>query len=161
MRTENESLTGASPLELLFDLAKETDRSLDRINEAFLCEFISLFRGITGKAGKHTTGQEVFSMKDGREAAILRSEQLDDYAGLIRRNFRRYRTGFDRTIVRQRQELKKEILELLRRRGKPVAGLPMALSAYHQGSQDPERPCPAGAGRGGRTDLRQGNAYPL
>ncbi|MCX5857095.1 MAG: KamA family radical SAM protein [Deltaproteobacteria bacterium] len=110
MRTENESLTGASPLELLFDLAKETDRSLDTINEAFLCEFISLFRGITGKSGKHTTGHEVFSMKDGREAAILRSEQLDDYAGLIRRNFRRYRTGFDRTIVRQRQELKKEIL---------------------------------------------------
>ena len=87
MRTENESLTGASPLELLFDLAKETDRSLDTINEAFLCEFISLFRGITGKSGKHTTGHEVFSMKDGREAAILRSEQLDDYAGLIRRNF--------------------------------------------------------------------------
>lgn len=111
MRTENEHLTGASPLERLFDLAKEKPGAFEAISEAFLCEFIVLFRGITGKSGKHITGQQVFSMKDGREAAVIRSQQLDSYASLIRRYFRRYRTGYDRKILRQRQELKKEILK--------------------------------------------------
>lgn len=110
MRSENEHLTGASPLARLFELAKDTPGAREKINEGFLCEFIVLFRGITGKSGKHVTGQEVFSMKDGREAAVIRSEQLDNYASLIRRNFKRYRTGFDRSLIRQRQELKKEIL---------------------------------------------------
>jgi lysine 2,3-aminomutase len=110
MRTENEHLTGASPLERLIDLAKEAPGSMEKINEAFISEFIALFRGITGKSGKHVTGQQIFSLKDGREAAVIRSEQLDAYASLIRRNFKRYRTGFDRNLMRQRQELKKSIL---------------------------------------------------
>jgi lysine 2,3-aminomutase len=110
MRTENEYLTGASPLALLFDLAKEIPEARDRVNEAFLCEFIALFRGISGKAGKHITSREIFKMKDGREAAIIRSSQLDEHAALIRRYFRRYKTGYDRGMIRQRQELKKDIL---------------------------------------------------
>jgi lysine 2,3-aminomutase len=110
MRTENEQLTDASPLECLLGLAKESPGALEKINEAFLCELIVLFWGITGKSGKHVTRQQVFTMKDGREAALIRSEQLDTYASLIRRNYRRYRTGFDRAIIRQRQALKKDIL---------------------------------------------------
>jgi lysine 2,3-aminomutase len=110
MRTENEQLTGASPLACLFDLAKETPGALESIHEAFLCEFIVLFWGITGKSGKHVTRQQIFNMKDGREAAVIRSEQLDTYAAIIRRNYRRYRTGFDRALIRQRQALKQEIL---------------------------------------------------
>jgi lysine 2,3-aminomutase len=110
MRTENEHLTSTSPLERLMELAKEKPGALDRINEAFLCEFVTLFRGITGKSGKHTTRQDVFGMKDGREAAMIRSEQLDRYASMIRRNFKRYRTGYDRTLIRRRRELKKDIL---------------------------------------------------
>jgi lysine 2,3-aminomutase len=110
MRTENEYLTGVSPLGLLFDLAKEIPEATTKINEAFLCEFISLFRGISGKAGKHSTSTEIFKMKDGREAATIRSHQLDSYASLIRRYFKRYKTGYDRSIVRQRQELKNDIL---------------------------------------------------
>ncbi len=110
MRTENEYRTGASPLSLLFDLAKDVPEARDRVNEAFLCEFIALFRGITGKAGKHITSREIFKMKDGREAAIIRSNQLDEHAALIRRFFRRYKTGYDRSLIRQRQELKKDIL---------------------------------------------------
>ena len=110
MRTENEYRTGASPLSLLFDLAKDAPGARDQVNEAFLCEFIALFRGITGKAGKHITSREIFKMKDGREAAIIRSNQLDEHAALIRRFFRRYKTGYDRSLIRQRQELKKEIL---------------------------------------------------
>ncbi len=110
MRTENEYLTGTSPLSLLLDLAQDTQGARERISEACLCEFIALFRGITGKAGKHTTSRELFRMKDGREAALIRSNQLDEHAALIRRYFRRYRTGYDRAMIRQRKELKKDIL---------------------------------------------------
>ncbi|MDQ1277886.1 MAG: lysine 2,3-aminomutase [Thermodesulfobacteriota bacterium] len=110
MRTENEHLTQASPLQLLYDLAHDPDGALARASEAFHCEYLSFFRGITGKAGKHSQSQDLFKMKDGREAALIRSAQLDEYAAMIRRYFRRYRTGFDRSVVKRRKGLKKDIL---------------------------------------------------
>ncbi len=106
----NEHLTQASPLQLLYDLAHDPDGALARASEAFLCEHLSFFRGITGKAGKHSQSQDLFEMKDGREAALIRSSQLDEYAAMIRRYFRRYRTGFDRSVVKRRKGLKKDIL---------------------------------------------------
>jgi lysine 2,3-aminomutase len=90
MRTENEYLTKASPLECLCDLACDQEGALDKVTESFLCEYIALFRGITGKTGKHSRSQDLFKIADGREAAKIRSSQLDDLAALIRRNFRRY-----------------------------------------------------------------------
>jgi len=110
VRTENEYLTKTSPLQLLYDLAHDPDTALPRASEAFLCEYLSFFRGITGKSGKHAKSQDLFQMKDGREAATIRSAQLDEYAAMIRRYFRRYRTGFDRSVVKRRKALKKEIL---------------------------------------------------
>ena len=110
MRTENEYLTKSSPLELLYNIARDDRDALEKVSEAFLTEYIALFRGITGKAGKHTRGEDLFHLSDGREAAIIRSAQLDKLSGLIRRFFRRYRTGLDRAIIRQRTALKKDIL---------------------------------------------------
>jgi len=110
MRTENEHLSQTSSLQLLYDLAHDPDTAMSRTSEAFLCEYLSFFRGITGKSGKHSKSQDIFQMKDGREAALLRSSQLDEYAAMIRRYFRRYRTGFDRSIVKRRKNLKKDIL---------------------------------------------------
>lgn len=110
IRTENEFLTKSSPLQLLCDLAQKKPGALDRVSHAFLCEYIAFFYGITGKAGKHLKSQDLFQMKDGREAAIIRSDQLDEYAATIRKYYRRYKTGFSRTISRKRETLKKEIL---------------------------------------------------
>jgi len=110
VRTENEHLTHASPLQLLYDLAHDPDTALPLASEAFLCEYLAFFRGITGKSGKHSKSQDLFQMKDGREAALLRSAQLDEYAAMIRRFFRRYRTGFDRSVVKRRKSMKKDIL---------------------------------------------------
>lgn len=110
MRSENEFLTGVSPLEKLFDLAKDKPGALDAVNEAFLCEFIALFWGITGKSGKHIMRQKIFDMKDGREAAMIRSTQLDEYSSTMERRFKRYKTGFDRTVIGRRKALKKDIL---------------------------------------------------
>ncbi len=111
IRTENEYLTKASPLQLLCDLAQEVPGALERVTEAFLCEYIAFFYGITGKAGKHEKSQDLFHMKDGRQAAIIRSKQLDEYAALIRKYIRRYKTGLQRGIVKEREALKTKILE--------------------------------------------------
>lgn len=110
LRTENEHLTGVAPLEKLFDMAKDEPGALDAVNEAFLCEFIALFWGITGRSGKHIMRQKIFSIKEGREAALIRSGQLDEYASVMERKFKRYRTGLDRSVIRQRRSLKKDIL---------------------------------------------------
>ena len=110
MRTENEYVTHFSPMQVLYDLAQGKKEALDQVSEAFLCEYLALFLGITGKGGKHLKRKEVFQMKDGREAAIARSTQLDDYACNIRRHFRRYKTGFDKTLLRERKLLKGDIL---------------------------------------------------
>ncbi len=112
MRTENEHLTGCSPLDLLRRLALDEAGALEGVSEAFLCEYISLFRGITGKTGKHTRSQKVFDLKDGREAAVTRSAQLDDYASLIRKYFRKYKTGLDRDLIKQRENFKNDILKV-------------------------------------------------
>ncbi len=110
IRTENEFLTGASPLTLLCDLAQEKEGALDKVSEAFLCEYLSLFQGITGKAGKHIKSHDIFRFKDGREAALIRSSQLDEYGTYIRKYMKRYRTGRDKALVRERLKLRDDIL---------------------------------------------------
>jgi len=86
----------------------------------FCVNFIALFRGKPenrGKARHRNMKSSTIDRMEGR-LRFFRSEQLDDYAALIRRNSRRYRTGFDRSIVRQRQELKKKS-SVISVRGKP------------------------------------------
>ena len=109
MRSENEYVTHFSPMQVLYDLAQGKKEALEQVTEAFLCEYLALFLGITGKGGKHLKRKEVFQMKDGREAALSRSKQLDDYACNIRRFFRRYRTGYDNPCC-ARERTKDDIL---------------------------------------------------
>jgi len=111
MRSENEYLTKSSPLEALYDIVHEKEKALDAVTEAFLCEYLALFLGITGKAGKHVKSKELFMHADGREAALVRSDQLDEYASYIRKFLRRYKTGLDRSVIRERKALKADILK--------------------------------------------------
>ncbi len=110
MRSENEYLTKVSPLETLYDIVQGKENALHAVTEGFLCEYLALFLGITGKAGKHIKGKELFVHADGREAAIIRSEQLDEYGSYIRKYFRRYKTGLDRNVIKERMAFKKDIL---------------------------------------------------
>jgi len=111
MRSENEYLTKSSPLEALYDIVHEKEKALDAVTEAFLCEYLALFLGITGKAGKHVKSKEPFMHTDGREAALVRSDQLDEYASYIRKFFKRYKTGLDRSVIKERKALKEDILK--------------------------------------------------
>lgn len=110
IRTENEFLTGVSPLTLLCNLAQGKEGALDAVSEAFLCEYLALFHGITGKYGKHVKSHDIFRLTDGREAALIRSAQLDEYGAYIRKYFKRYRTGHDRALVKERARLRDDIL---------------------------------------------------
>ncbi|MCD6487247.1 MAG: KamA family radical SAM protein [Syntrophobacterales bacterium] len=110
MRTENEHLTQASPLELLYDLANNEEEALEKVSESFLMEYVALLEGIRGKYGKHSQNHELLRQKEGRAAAIERSDQLDDYGAMIRRYFKRYKTGLDPKLVRKRKRLKDKIL---------------------------------------------------
>jgi len=110
MRTENEHLTGCSPLTHLYDIAKNEKDALDKVSKGFLLEFYALLLGIRGKSGKQSRRHELLELKEGRDAAIIRSSQLDEYGTMIQRYFRRYRTGLDPKLVKERNKLKQDIL---------------------------------------------------
>ena len=110
MRTENEYLTNASPLKHLYKLAKEENDALKEVNEGYLLEYLTLFQGIRGTYGKQSQKYELMESREGRAAAIERSSQLDDYGGMIRRYFKKYRSGLVPQLSKESRALKKEIL---------------------------------------------------
>ncbi len=109
MRTENESLLNTSPISLLYDIAKEKPGSLEKVSEGFLMEYICMFEGIRGKFRRHTQYSES-EPKEGRDAALERSAQLDKRSSEMESFFRRYRSGLNPKIARKRKELKNEIM---------------------------------------------------
>ena len=110
MRTENEYLTDASPLSHLYELAREEEIGLEKVGEGFLLEYLTLFQGIRGAYGKQSQKYELLEYREGRSAAIERSSQLDEYGGMIKRYFRRYKSGLDPQRRKDGKALKKEIL---------------------------------------------------
>jgi len=109
-RTENEHLTDTSALALLYGLARNEEGILDKVSEGFVMEFLALFLGIRGKYGRHSRRDELLVVKEGHDAAVERSEQLDAYASMMNRYFRRYASGMDEKIIEQRKMLRKDIL---------------------------------------------------
>jgi lysine 2,3-aminomutase len=110
MRTENEYLTNSSPITLLYDLAQNTEGAIGKVSKGFLIEMYTLLLGIRGKYGKQSRHHELLEAKTGRAAALERSAQLDSYGTMMRRYFRRYRTGLDQKLVKERHNMKQEIL---------------------------------------------------
>jgi lysine 2,3-aminomutase len=111
-RTENEKQTKFSALKALYKIAKE-NRTSRNISEGFLCEFISLFRGINGKSGLYTEKEVPRFLKlDGIEAALERTEFLDAYSGRMKHYFEKYVTGLDTKLISQRNNQKQYILQL-------------------------------------------------
>ena len=52
LRSENEYVTHFSPMQILYDIAQGKKEALDQVSEAFLCEYLALFLGITGKMAR-------------------------------------------------------------------------------------------------------------
>jgi len=109
-RTQNEKQTNFSALRVLYKIVNEK-RVPKNISKGFLCEFIFLFRGLNGKSELYAKEVTPRYLKlSGKEAALERTIFLDEYASKMEYYFKRYRTGLEADLIRQRNELKKDIL---------------------------------------------------
>jgi lysine 2,3-aminomutase len=114
----NEKRTGFSAIRTLWMLARgELDRSEADLSRGFVLEFIHLFKGVAGLSGIYSPSgvcrKEVpaFISMNGREAAQVRSEVLDEEGRNIEKQIRRFPSGYDPGVVQLRKERKRKILE--------------------------------------------------
>ena len=108
----SERVTKFNFLKLLWDLAQERyDRLPKDLNDGFFEEVIHLFNGMRGRSGIYDQERyPEFAGKSGREASILRSEQLDEMAERCLKTMRRYPTGLDTKIKKIRKINRERIL---------------------------------------------------
>jgi len=111
IRVENENVSGCSALELLFKLAKNPEDILPQLSKGFLCEFLYLFLAIQGKSLKSLATADSLKDLNGREAATLRSKQLDNYALTVANFASRYPCACGESRVASQATLKKDILK--------------------------------------------------
>ena len=113
----HERKTGTSAIKLLRKLAKNdlTANELG-ITEAFIMEFIYLFKGMSGRSDIYESGSSEYVIPDysalkGREAAIERTKVLDNAANGLMKYFRKYPSGLEDEIRNWRRENRIRILK--------------------------------------------------
>lgn len=112
IRTENETISNFSALRILYSIAKG-DINPDDLTEGFLLEFIFLFKGINGNSGQYAEMDvPLFLKMIGMDAAKERMKSLDEYAMNMENGMRRYKTGLDKELIKERLDNKRFILDL-------------------------------------------------
>jgi len=113
----NEKRTEVSALDCLWKLANDRQEELQwEVQVGFLMEFINLFRGVAGKSNIYKEQDSVkkgipdFLRLEAREAAIKRSEELDEVAGSLRLYFKRFPSGLDPEVIQWRKQNRQRIL---------------------------------------------------
>jgi lysine 2,3-aminomutase len=112
----NERLAGTSPLEYLWTASRTGDAD---VKDDFIFEFEHLFKAIKGISvvypAQFMNGiiQPDFDQFKGREAAVQRSDFLDEMSFQMNEYLNRYPTGLIPEIVESRKENKKRILDQL------------------------------------------------
>jgi len=110
--TENETISNFSPLQIIYSTAKGKTGT-NNLTKGFLMEFIFLFRGINCNSGMYMEKDvPIFLKLTGIEAAKERMKSLDQYASNMERGMRRYKTGHDKELIKERAENKKFIMNL-------------------------------------------------
>ena len=114
----NEYRTGVSALECLWKLARDEHHELKvEVSVGFIMEFINLFRGVDGRSniyhenGAVKKGIPEFLKLEGRKAAQVRSEILDELGSTIKKYFMKYPSGLEEEVINWRQENKERILK--------------------------------------------------
>ena len=114
----NEKRNKFSALKTLWMLARgEMGLEEQGISRGFVLEFIHLFKGVAGLSGIYSPSgvcrKEIpaFISMDGREAAQVRTEVLDEEGRNIENAIRRFPTGFDPGVKRLREDRRRQILE--------------------------------------------------
>ncbi len=107
-----ERVVNYSLLRLLWLLANEQyDELPDDLNDGFFEEMLHLFRGMKGES--HIYDQDSypkFMDMEGREAAVVRSDQLDEMAGRTNAYTKRYKSGLADAVREIRRENRDRIL---------------------------------------------------
>jgi len=113
----NEYRTGTSALDNLWKLARNRhDELKQEVSVGFLLEFINLFRGVAGKSNIYFEKEEAkkgipdFLKYEGKEAAIARTEILDDMGATIQKYFKKYPSGLEPDVIKWRKANKERIL---------------------------------------------------
>lgn len=111
----SEKATETSALNGLRNLARGEPSG---VTYAFLMEFVALFSGVAGDSGIYRDDRQVkaneapdFIKKEGREAAMLRTLELDKLGEDFRVYSRRYPSGLEPDVINRRQRNRDRILE--------------------------------------------------
>ncbi len=117
----NEEIADFSTLDYLRGIAKGDPEITEEISEGFLEEFIHLFKAMKGKAEISSGWLRPLLEKDGvkivdfgkikgREAGISRSNYLDKLYEKVHGFIKRYPSGCDSELVKEREENRQKIL---------------------------------------------------
>jgi len=113
----NEYRTGVSALDYLWKLARgKREELVHEVSVGFLLEFINLFRGVAGRSNIYFETKEArkgipdFFKLEGRQAAAVRMEILDEMGATIQKYFKKYSSGLDADVVNWRKENRARIL---------------------------------------------------
>jgi lysine 2,3-aminomutase len=115
----NERRTEVSALSYLYRLAKgSSPEEIPELRKDFIVEFIHLFRAVTGLSGVYSTfgipelkSMPEFISRDGREAALLRSNFLDGVAAAAEGRIGQYVSGLEPNIIKKRHNNRNRILK--------------------------------------------------
>ncbi|MDZ7317213.1 MAG: KamA family radical SAM protein [candidate division KSB1 bacterium] len=111
----SERLTRYSLLKQLWLLANERyDKISPQMNQAFIEEMHHLFLGMRGQSGiyRHTEPPRFLGLAK-REAALVRSEELDVMAAAADSFLKRYPCGLDPEVIERRDENRRRIMRRL------------------------------------------------
>jgi lysine 2,3-aminomutase len=113
----NEYHTEYSALDTLIKLSQQKSKDISRrISVGFILEFIHLFRGVRGHSHIYNEHKPVkkgvpqFLKMEGRDAALIRMEMLDEMGSGVMKYFKKYPSGLDEEVVSWRAENKARIL---------------------------------------------------
>lgn len=117
----NEEIADFSTLDYLRGIAKGDQEITEEISEGFLEEFIHLFKAMKGKAEISSGWLRPLLEKDGvkivdfgkikgRKAGISRSNYLDKLYEKVHGFIKRYPSGCDSELIREREESRQKIL---------------------------------------------------
>ena len=118
----NEEIVGFSTLDYLWSIAKDNQELTEEIDDGFLEEFIHLFKAMKGNADISSgwlkpllerNGVEIidFTKVEGRDAGMARSKYLDKVYEKVFNFIKRYPSGCEDELVKEREENRKKILD--------------------------------------------------
>lgn len=102
-------ITGFDMVKVLWILARNKENELpEPVSDAFLEDVARIFAGLAGKAGIYEIDEA--DLAKGREAAIIRSEILNDIHEKSEKTMAKYVSGLDKDRVEEHQKNKRKII---------------------------------------------------